>query len=268
VPCAINDVSWHRQGSAYALATERGQVWVQDLRAPPINPSSSNTSRHWSGLTAFKGPGVQQPDTAQIHVRRERRQHAQQQQQEPDRSKPQDCFCVAFDPLHDHRLASAGADGFINVLDVRSLDEPVDKLGMHAGSVTSLAWSHTLPGLLASAGEDGAVLLWDANKLQHAGRFQDHHQQQQQAGLGLPQPSQVRGVTEEVRQLSLPGLLFMHGGHLGCVGGVALNPERPWLLASSSEGIVAALNSAGRNVVVQRQPLMVWEVNRSRGLLC
>lgn len=68
--------------------------------------------------------------------------------------------------------------------------------------------------------------------------------------------------------MALPGLLFMHGGHFGPVGGLALNPDRPWLMASSTECVVEGPSAAGRRIVVQRQPVMVWEVNRSQGLLC
>jgi hypothetical protein len=84
----------------------------------------------------------------------------------------------------------------------------------------------------------------------------------------LRQPPKVGRQLEECRKLSLPGLLFMHGGHMGAVGGLALNPERPWLVASSTSCVVDAPDERGRSVVIQRQPVMVWEVNRSQGLLC
>lgn len=271
VPCAINDLSWHRGGSAYALALEDGQVLVQDLRVPPNNGNSSSgavacSSRSGLGLTAIKGPGVCLPRTGRVHVRRRRERRLQQLESEGAlQPLGADCFCVAFDPLHDYRLASGGADGRVKLLDMRRLDDPVEELGLHAGSVTSVAWSHSLPGLLASAGEEGAVLLWDANKLQHAGAFGAHHQQQQQEGLGLPQPPHIRrnNLSANVRQYSLPGLLFVHGGHFGAVGGLALCHDRPWLVASSTGQLVEA-----GGVVIQRQPMQVWEVNRSRGLLC
>jgi WD40 repeat protein len=185
--------------------------------------------------------------------------------------KAKDCFCVAFDPQHDYRLASGGADGFVQILDLRRLDEPVESLGMHAGNVTSLAWSHSLPGLLVSAGEDGTVLLWDANRLQHkqpVAQQRGQQQQQQGQGLNLPQPHHLRQLTASVQQQGHPGLLFIHGGHLGPVGGLALNPSRPWLVASSTGQMVEAADRAGNPVVIHRQPLMVWEVNRDNGLLC
>jgi WD40 repeat protein len=277
VPCAINDLSWHRGGNAYALALEDGQVLVQDLRAPPNNGNSSSSggagagsSRSGLGLTGFQGPGVCLPRTGRVHVQRRRERRLQQLEAEGAVQPPgADCYCVAFDPLHDFRLASGGADGRVKLLDMRRLDDPVEELGLHAGSVTSVAWSHSLPGLLVSAGEEGAVLLWDANKLQHVGAFgahqQQQQQQQQQEALGLPQPPHIRrnNLSANVRQYSLPGLLFMHGGHLGAVGALALCPGRPWLVASSTGQLVEA-----GGVVIQRQPVQVWEVNRSRGLLC
>lgn len=267
-PCTINDLCWHRGGTAYALALENGQVWVQDLRAPASNGNSSasaGSSRSALGLTHFTGPGVRQPSVGAVHVSRRRERRLQQLEQEGGQRAAQDCYCVAFDPLHDYRLASGGADGYIKLLDMRRLDDPVEELSMHAGSVTSVVWSHTLPGLLASAGEDGAVLLWDANKLQHADAFACHQLQQQQQGLGLPQPLHIarEGLTNSVREFSWPGLLFMHGGHLGLVGALASSPDRPWLVASSTGQMVEA-----EDVVIQMQPVMVWEPNRMRGLLC
>jgi hypothetical protein len=289
-PTAINDLSWHRDGTAYALALENGQVWVQDLRAPLSNGnssaaagSSSSSSRSALGLTQFTGAGVRQPHIGSVHVRRQRKQRLAQLQQEGQQPVSADCYCVAFDPSHEHRLASGGADGYVKILDLRRLDDPVEQLGMHAGSVTSVAWSHSLPGLLTSAADDGAVLLWDANRFEHAGAFSrrqaqqqqqqqdealDQQQQQHQQGLGLRQPPTVGHYLEECRKLSLPGLLFMHGGHLGAVGGLALNPDRPWLVASSTSCVVEAPDERGKSVVIQRQPVMVWEVNRSQGLLC
>lgn len=303
MPCAINDVSWHRGGTAYALATEQGEVWVQDLRNPlSTQPSSISTAGTGAGddgssssrsrLTQFVGPRTNKPSTARIHVRRSRQSSKQRQQQQQQGggvaaaaaagsdSIASDCFCVAFDPCNDHRLASGGADGYVNILDTRKLSQPVDQLGLHAGSVTSVAWSHSLPGLLASAGEDGAVMLWDANKLQHAARFAGGRQQQQgqnqqqlhvqdmQGALGLPAHRQVRAYEQSLREHSLPGLLFMHGGHFGAVGGLALNPHRPWLLASSTGCVVEAPDSSGQSVVIQRQPVMVWQPNTAHGLLC
>lgn len=281
-PTAINDLSWHRNGAAYALALENGQVWVQDLRAPPSNANSSavagSSSTSSLGLTQFTGAGVQQPQIGSVHVKRQREQRLAQLEQEGPQPLSADCYCIAFDPSHEHRLASGGADGFVKILDLRRLDDPVEQLGMHAGSVTSVAWSHSLPGLLTSSSDDGAVLLWDTNKFEHAAAFsrrpaqqqqdQPPDQWQQQQGLGLRQPPKVGHYLEECRKLSLPGLLFMHGGHMGAVGGLALNPERPWLVASSTSYVVEAPDERGRSVVIQRQPVMVWEVNRSQGLLC
>ena len=293
--CTINDLSWHRGGTAYALALESGEVWVQDMRMQASTADAGSSSAGCSssvslhGLTGFTGAGVQNPTKSRVHVRRSRQQRLQDLEKggAANGTAVHDCFCVAFDLLHDYRLASGGADGYVKVLDMRRLDQPVEELGMHAGNVTSVAWSHSLPGLLVSGGDDGAVLLWDANKLRHAAAFGPQQQQQQgpqqqqgqpvqqqhpqqQQGLGLPEQRHIRlsNLTESVRQYSLPGLLFMHGGHLGPVGSVALNAERPWLVASGSAGLGEGQDGAGRNVVVQRQPLMVWEPNTSEGLLC
>jgi WD40 repeat protein len=163
-----------------------------------------------------------------------------------------DCLCVAFDPCHEHRLASGGADGYVYVLDSRRLDEPLQQLRLHAGSVTSVAWSPKRAGLLATAGEDGVVLLWDADKMQQPQPQQQPHDEHARLDVG-----------SQVAMLGQRGLLWAHGGHLSPVSAVALNADSPWLVASASEREVAAPGSTGESVVVQRRHVMVWEVNRS-----
>eukprot|EP00775_Hariotina_reticulata_P006055 gene6055-6293_t len=120
-----------------------------------------------------------------------------------------DCYTVAFDAHNNFRLASGGADGCVYLLDTRRLDRPLHVLAQHAGSVTQVAWSPCVPGLLASTGDDGFVLLVEA---------------------------------------------------------AAWNPDKPWVIASTSQAALAE-DRAGHEVEVQSNLLMVWEVNRSVGLI-
>jgi WD40 repeat protein len=157
---------------------------------------------------------------ARVHVRRNRGSQTNQ---------PPDCLTVDFDPNHPHRLATGGKDGYVYVLDMRRLAQPLEKLSLHAGDVRQVSWSRGVPGLLASAGEDDHVLLWDVHKMKHSLRKQ---QQQGTAaaaagggGLGLPQPRKTH-LSDALAQLSQPGLLFVHQGHIAAVEGLAWNPDR------------------------------------------
>jgi WD40 repeat protein len=151
-----------------------------------------------------------------------------------------------------------------------------------------VAWSPGAPGLLATTGEDGFVLLWDCNKLQQppdgqvsglqagAGRRkkqqprQRKQQQQQQTPLLTdhlyPAEPHDSKVLQEMRQLVQPGLQFVHHGHLSRVEAAAWNPDKPWVIASASQAALAE-NKAGHEEEVQGNLVMVWEVNRSVGLI-
>jgi WD40 repeat protein len=160
----------------------------------------------------------------QVHVSRNRKGANNSPQ-------PPDCLCVDFDQTHEYRLATGGKDGYVYVLDMRRLSKPLEKLSLHAGDVRQVSWSKNdgASGLLASAGEDGHVLLWDVHKMRHS----LHKQQQQQqgaagaaaAGLGLPVPRKTQ-LSDALAQLSQPGLLFAHQGHIAAVDGLAWNPNR------------------------------------------
>ena len=252
--CAVNDISWHKSGTTFAAANEKGQLLLQDTRA--------------GAAAAVLGAGFgSNRRHGQAHIRRDRAKSNSRGEL--------DCLSVDFDHSHSYRLATGGKDGFVNVWDMRQLDNALECLPLHAGDVRHVSWSKGAPGLLASAGEDSHVLLWDVHKMKNAVKRQQQQQQvgpssaaAGQPGLGLPQPRVVnRELSNAIRQLSVPGLLFLHHGHMSAVEQVAWNPDRPWMLASVS-GAARAVDSCQQEVVVQPNNLMVWEVNRSVGLLC
>lgn len=160
----INDISWHNSGHTFAAATESGQLLLQDIRAGPA--------------AAILGAGFSNNlRSGQLHVRRSRAK------QDPS-TESADCLSVGFDPNHSYRMASGGKDGYVYVIDMRKLNDPLERLPLHAGDVRHVSWSQGAPGILASAGEDSHVLLWDASKMKNAvkqqQRRQQHHHQQQQ----------------------------------------------------------------------------------------
>lgn len=58
---------------------------------------------------------------------------------------------------------SGGDDGFLHIWDLRQLANktPVGTFKHHTAPVTSIEWHWTEPSVLASAGEDHQVALWD-----------------------------------------------------------------------------------------------------------
>ncbi|XP_030026054.2 LOW QUALITY PROTEIN: glutamate-rich WD repeat-containing protein 1 [Manduca sexta] len=60
-------------------------------------------------------------------------------------------------------IASGGDDGFLHIWDLRQFTSgsPVGTFKHHTAPVTSVEWHWTEPSVLASAGEDNQVALWD-----------------------------------------------------------------------------------------------------------
>jgi len=79
---------------------------------------------------------------------------------------------VAFSPV-DSQVASASLDGSVRLWNVE-LDRQSYVLGVHEGSVDSLAFSED-GRLLASGDNQGGVLLWDVVKRQQMGKLATTH---------------------------------------------------------------------------------------------
>lgn len=65
--------------------------------------------------------------------------------------------------LQNILLLQGGDDGFLHIWDLRQLTSgsPVGTFKHHTAPVTSVEWHWTEPSVLASAGEDHQVALWD-----------------------------------------------------------------------------------------------------------
>lgn len=74
-----------------------------------------------------------------------------------------DLECLAWDPHTPSRLFASTDDGSLLVFDVRSPQAPLSHVPRaHSKTLSSLAFSPMAPGLLATAGLDKAVKIWDA----------------------------------------------------------------------------------------------------------
>lgn len=118
--------------------------------------------------------------------------------------------CIAFEHGSGLSLATGGIDGVVSLWDIRNFGSCLHTFDWARGdraSVSSLTWA-PLDGVhvLACGRSNGRVLLWDVD---------------------------AHPVSRD--EADPPELLFSHGGHIGCsaAGGLAWNPEAPWLLASA-----------------------------------
>lgn len=65
--------------------------------------------------------------------------------------------------IHFILYISGGDDGFLHIWDLRQFTggSPVGTFKHHTAPVTSVEWHYSEPSVVASAGEDNQVALWD-----------------------------------------------------------------------------------------------------------
>lgn len=69
---------------------------------------------------------------------------------------------IAFNPSDSNYMATFHMDGTdTQILDMRSPGQPVMELRAHRGQVNTLGWGSTETPMLATAGDDCQLLLWD-----------------------------------------------------------------------------------------------------------
>ncbi|KAI0373540.1 WD40 repeat-like protein [Pilatotrama ljubarskyi] len=69
---------------------------------------------------------------------------------------------IAFNPADSNYMSTFHMDGTeVQILDMRSPGQPVMELKAHRAQVNALGWSSTDSQLLATAGDDSQLLLWD-----------------------------------------------------------------------------------------------------------
>ncbi|KAF8601846.1 WD40 repeat-like protein [Ceratobasidium sp. AG-I] len=100
---------------------------------------------------------------------------------------------VAFNPLDANYLATFHMDSSnVQVLDMRNPGQPVVELKGHRGAVSAIGWGAAEGSMLASAGDDCQVLVWDLTSTMVAASA---GQQQQTRGPGLASPRPPDGAT-------------------------------------------------------------------------
>ncbi|KAL4252644.1 WD repeat-containing protein DCAF7-like protein [Abortiporus biennis] len=99
---------------------------------------------------------------------------------------------IAFNPQDSNYMSTFHQDGSdIQILDMRSPGQPVMELRAHRAPVNALGWSATESALLATAGDDCQLLLWDINPYTHVPSASPRNPS---SGLSSPRPDAKKKV--------------------------------------------------------------------------
>jgi histone-binding protein RBBP4 len=128
-----------------------------------------------------------------------------------DGAHDSDINCLSFNPFNENLVATGGSDHKAKVWDLRYLKNPLNVLEHHKDGVYQLSWSPHAETLLATGSADRRVCVWDL------------------ANVGLEQ-------TPEEAAEGAPELIFVHGGHTAKVSDLSWNRNKPFTMASVSEG--------------------------------
>lgn len=154
---------------------------------------------------------------------------------------------LAFNPYDANYLATFHTDSpDVQVLDMRSPGRPVVELKGHRGVVTSVGWSRQDSGIVASAGDDCQVLVWD---LGAQGLYSSHASSVQARS---PHPEGTGGSSQQTRTSTEPMLAYTAPGEVNnlawspnLVGGAYTREDGRGAMAPSGEWVAIA---AGRSI--------------------
>ena len=111
---------------------------------------------------------------------------------------PKEVNVLKFSPFDANLFLSASSDNTAALWDFRNLRFPLHVLEGHSNAVFSGAWSPAMRSVVATAGVDRRVIVWDLSRIG----------QEQTAEEAEDGPAE---------------LLFIHGGHTSRVNDIAWN---------------------------------------------
>eukprot|EP01035_Chromulina_nebulosa_P018418 gene18418-24122_t len=72
-----------------------------------------------------------------------------------------DLEAMTWDPHNENLLFAALENGVISCIDIRQLNEVMYSFQAHNKTTTSISFSHSIPGMLATASTDKTIRIWD-----------------------------------------------------------------------------------------------------------
>ena len=131
--------------------------------------------------------------------------------------------CLAFNPLNPNILATGSGDKTVAIHDWRNLSKPLHAFESRTEEVYQLNWSPTNEAILASAGQDRKVMVWDLSR------------------IGDEQ-------SPEDDEDGPPELLFIHGGHTAKVSDFDWNGNDDWVVASVANDNILQIWQMAENI--------------------
>jgi histone-binding protein RBBP4 len=131
--------------------------------------------------------------------------------------------CVDFNPASEFLLATGSNDHTVALWDLRNLKRSLHVLESQMDDVVQVSWHPHRAHVLASAGADRRVMVWDTSR------------------IGDEQ-------TPEDAEDGPPELLFIHGGHTNKVADFSWNLNLPWVIGSAAEDNIVQVWQMAKNI--------------------
>ncbi|KAL3235267.1 Histone acetyltransferase type B subunit 2 [Nakaseomyces bracarensis] len=130
---------------------------------------------------------------------------------------------LAFSPFARNLFAAAGTENLVYLYDMRNTAQPLYAMTGHEDAVTSLEFDPSNDGIIVSAGADRRVIVWDIEEI-------GAEQQQDELEDGAPE------------------ILMIHAGHRSAINDISINPNIPWLTASTEEENIVQVWKCSSNI--------------------
>lgn len=181
---------------------------------------------------------------------------------------------VAWHPLHEGIFGSVGDDCRMIIWDCRKgPNQSVNSIKAHTGNANCISFSPFSDTVLATAGADKVVNLWDLRNLNTKLHTLVGHTNEIRSLSWSPTESTILASSGLDRRVNLwdisrigeeqtpedkedgpPELMFLHGGHTDVVSDISWNLNRPWTLASASEDNVCQIWQVAQNLYTLDHP--------------
>ncbi|MGI9470924.1 MAG: serine/threonine-protein kinase [Rubripirellula sp.] len=174
-------------------------------------------------------------------------------------------YAAAFDPIG--RVVTAGRDQLIRVSSQGEGSGPLALRG-HAGRIWSIAFSADAR-VLASAGEDSNVILWDTSDGSEITRLTDHTESVQFVTFAPHRPILATSGRDDTIKLWDSETYEMIGeclGHTGDVNSLAFSEDGSCLVSGGDDGVVFVWDVDSRTALgkYEMESGMVWAVAYGR----